>query len=67
MANLSDLTPRELKILQLVLAGWTKNVIAAEFHVCEKLLNSISIISTQKLVSVHGCLPVFGPSEKGWK
>src|ERR1051325_7865878 len=36
MATLSDLTPRELEILQLVLAGWTNKAIAAEIYVCEK-------------------------------
>jgi DNA-binding NarL/FixJ family response regulator len=36
MATLSDLTPRELQILQLVLAGWTNKAIAAEIYVCEK-------------------------------
>jgi DNA-binding NarL/FixJ family response regulator len=36
MANLSDLTPRELEILQLVLAGRTNKAIAAEIHICEK-------------------------------
>ena len=36
MANLSDLTPRELDVLQLVSAGWTNKAIASEIHVCEK-------------------------------
>jgi FixJ family two-component response regulator len=54
MANLSDLTPRELEVLQLVLAGWTNKAIAAEILVCEKRLNFISITSTQNLVSAPG-------------
>jgi DNA-binding NarL/FixJ family response regulator len=36
MANLSDLTPREKEILQLVLAGRTNKAIAAEICICEK-------------------------------
>jgi DNA-binding NarL/FixJ family response regulator len=36
MANLSDLTPREIEILQLVLAGQTNKAIAAEIGICEK-------------------------------
>ena len=36
MANLSDLTPRELEVLQLVFIGWTNKAIAAEIHICEK-------------------------------
>ncbi len=36
MANLSDLTPREIEILQLVLAGRTNKSIAAEICICEK-------------------------------
>jgi len=36
MANLSDLTPREIKVLQLVLAGRTNKAIAAEICVTEK-------------------------------
>jgi DNA-binding NarL/FixJ family response regulator len=36
MATLSDLPPRELQILQLVLAGWTNKPIAAEIYFCEK-------------------------------
>jgi DNA-binding NarL/FixJ family response regulator len=36
MANLSDLTPREIKVLQLVLAGRTNKSIAAEICVTEK-------------------------------
>jgi DNA-binding NarL/FixJ family response regulator len=36
MATLSDLTPREMEILQLVLAGRTNRAIAAEICICEK-------------------------------
>jgi DNA-binding NarL/FixJ family response regulator len=36
MANLSDLTPREIKVLQLVLAGRTNKAIAAEICITEK-------------------------------
>ena len=36
MAALSDLTPRELEILQLVLAGRTNKAIAAEICISEK-------------------------------
>ena len=36
MAALSDLTPREMEILQLVLAGRTNKAIAAEIFICEK-------------------------------
>ena len=36
MATLSDLTPRELEILQLVLIGSTNKAIAGEICVCEK-------------------------------
>ena len=36
MAALSELTPRELEILQLVLAGYTNKAIAAEVFISEK-------------------------------
>jgi DNA-binding CsgD family transcriptional regulator len=36
MAALSDLTPREIEILQLVLAGRTNKSIAAEISITEK-------------------------------
>ena len=36
MTNLSDLTPRELKILQLVLKGKTNRAIASEIYVSER-------------------------------
>ena len=36
MPALSDLTPRELEILQLVLAGRTNKTIAAEICISEK-------------------------------
>jgi DNA-binding CsgD family transcriptional regulator len=36
MAALSDLTPREIEILQLVLAGRTNKSIAAEISISEK-------------------------------
>lgn len=38
MANLCDLTPREIEILQLVLAGQTKKTIAGETFVSEKIV-----------------------------
>jgi DNA-binding NarL/FixJ family response regulator len=36
MKTLSDLTARELEILQLVLAGYTNKTIAAEMFISEK-------------------------------
>lgn len=36
MTTLSDLTARELEILQLVLAGLTNKAIANELYICEK-------------------------------
>jgi DNA-binding NarL/FixJ family response regulator len=36
MATLSNLTPREMEILQLVLKGWTNKSIAAAFDISEK-------------------------------
>ena len=36
MTTLSDLTPRELEILQLVLEGRTNKAIAAEIFISEK-------------------------------
>jgi len=36
MANLSNLTPRELEILQLVIAGKTNKSIANEIYISEK-------------------------------
>lgn len=36
MADVSDLTPREKEILQLVLAGWTNKAIAIKFRISEK-------------------------------
>jgi DNA-binding NarL/FixJ family response regulator len=36
MTTLSDLTSRELKILELVLAGYTNKAIAAEVFISEK-------------------------------
>ena len=36
MASLSDLTSREIEILQLVLAGYTNKAIAAEVYISEK-------------------------------
>ena len=36
MANLSDLTPREIEILGLVLAGQTNKAIATIFSISEK-------------------------------
>lgn len=36
MANLSDLTPRELQILQLVLTGKTNRAIANDISVSER-------------------------------
>ncbi len=36
MTTLSSLTPRELEILQLVLAGYTNKAIASEIFISEK-------------------------------
>ena len=36
MKTLSDLTPRELEILQLILVGYTNKAIAAEMNISEK-------------------------------
>ena len=36
MTHLSDLTSRELEILQLVIAGKTNKAIASEIHISEK-------------------------------
>jgi DNA-binding NarL/FixJ family response regulator len=36
MANLSDLTPRELEILQLILTGKTNKQIAREMYISER-------------------------------
>ncbi len=36
MANLSDLTPRELEILQLVIEGKTNKAIATQIYISEK-------------------------------
>jgi DNA-binding NarL/FixJ family response regulator len=36
MASLADLTPRELEILQLVLAGRTNKAIAKEIYISKK-------------------------------
>ena len=36
MTTLSDLTPRELEILELVLNGYTNRAIAAEMSISEK-------------------------------
>ena len=38
MATLSDLTPREMQILQLILEGRTNREIAAEIFVSEKTI-----------------------------
>ena len=36
MATISDLTPRELEILQFVISGKTNKTIAAEIYISEK-------------------------------
>ena len=36
MKTLSNLTPRELEVLELVLAGYTNKAIAAEIYISEK-------------------------------
>jgi len=36
MAKLSDLTPRELEIIRLVIAGRTNRAIASEIYISEK-------------------------------
>jgi DNA-binding CsgD family transcriptional regulator len=38
MASLSDLTPREMEVLQLVLAGKTNKTIASEIYISEKIV-----------------------------
>ena len=36
MANLSDLTPREMEILQLILVGGTNKTIASQLRISKK-------------------------------
>lgn len=36
MLNITDLTPREIEILQLVIAGKTNRAIASEIYISEK-------------------------------
>ena len=36
MASLADLTPRELEILHLVIAGYTNKAIASEIYISNK-------------------------------
>ncbi len=36
MLNITDLTPREIEILQLVIAGKTNRAIATEIYISEK-------------------------------
>jgi len=59
MATLSDLTPRELQILHLVLAGQTNKEIASEVYISEKTvefhLNNIYTkagVRTRSLASI---------------
>lgn len=52
MANVSDLTQRELQILHLVLEGCTNKAIAGELCVCEKTVEfHLSHIYTK--IGVH--------------
>jgi DNA-binding NarL/FixJ family response regulator len=59
MANLSDLTSRELEILRMVIAGFTNKAIANEIHISEKtvefhfdnIYNKVGV-RTRLLVSV---------------
>ena len=39
MASLADLTPRELEILQLVIAGKTNKAIASEIYISAKTVD----------------------------
>ena len=65
MANLSNLTPRELDVLRFVLSGWTNKAIAREIHICEKTVEFHLDNAYTKLVYEHVFLQVFGLSEKG--
>ncbi len=52
MATLSDLTPREKEILQLVLAGQTNKSIAAQISISEKTVE-FHLDKVYKKIGMH--------------
>ena len=53
MASSSDLTTREIEILQLVIAGKTNKTIASEIRLGEKQLSFTSTTSSQSSMRVR--------------
>jgi FixJ family two-component response regulator len=55
MASISDLTPREVEILQFVIPGKVNKTIACEMYISEKPLNFTSTTFKQRSVCERAC------------
>jgi FixJ family two-component response regulator len=55
MASISDLTPREVEILQVVIPGKVNKTIAGEMYISEKPLNFTSTTFKQRSVYERAC------------